>query len=74
MTEYETFRIIWPLGWFEVGEKRMIIITNEGGNPNVAVSASKIVQEDWDAIVAATAGSEEQAIANLGVNNIQDMR
>ena len=73
MTEYETFRVIWPLGWFEVGEKRMMITTNEGGNPNVAVSASKIVQEDWDAIAAA-AGSEEQAIANLGVNNIQDMR
>ena len=73
MTEYKTFRIIWPPGWFEVGEKRMMIITNEGGNPNVAVSASKIVQEDWDAIVAA-AGSEEQAIANLGVTNVVDMR
>ena len=46
----------------------------EGQTLAVNKACSKVMQEDWDTLVASSGGVEQDVIDGFGINDIQDMR
>ena len=65
-------RVLYP----ENAEMKLMRIYEVAETDTLAVNkaCSKIMQEDWDTLVASSGGVEQDVIDGFGVTEVQDMR